>query len=141
MTDQNKTEKAIENFSKESLGNVKVLMIEDDPFISELVLTKLSQHGCVPYSGTTGEEAVELAEQFSPDIIILDLMLPGISGEEILVQLKQNEALKDIPVLVFSNKSDEAEIKNALELGAAKYLVKSATDISKLPDVVLALLK
>lgn len=138
MTPENKTAAAIEMFSQKKLGDIKILMVEDDELFSEMILMGLSQHGCIPYSTGNGSEAIGLARQYMPDVIILDLMLPGLSGEEILVQLKSDEDLKGIPVIVFSNKSSEESIATNLAAGAAKYLVKSATDFSTLVDVVSA---
>ena len=134
-------EQTIDSFSKRELGSIKVLMIEDDKFISNLVLQALSKHGCVPYSGATGEEALALAEQFHPHAIILDLMLPGLSGEAVLEALKRSDVLKDIPVVVFSNKSSEADIENVMKLGATKYLVKATTDMTTMVDVILEVTK
>ncbi len=136
MTDEHKVEEAIKSFGERELGDVKILMIEDDVFLSELVLTKLSQHGCIPYSTPNGEEGLQLAEQYMPDIVILDLMLPGIPGEEVLIKMKASETLKQIPVIVFSNKSGDDDIKNNLANGASEYLVKSATDLNELPKVI-----
>lgn len=141
MNDEHKTSEAIEAFSKRSLGEVKVLMIEDDPFLTDLVATKLSAQGCVPYSCKTGEEAIALAETYSPNVIILDLMLPGVSGEDVLKQLKAHAELKNIPVLVFSNKSLEEEIQNCFDLGAAEFLIKSSTDLNNLVEIVQRLAK
>lgn len=136
MSDLNKVEEAISTFKQKSLGEVKVLMVEDDPFLSEMVLTKLSLEGCIPYSTADGREALGLVEQFRPHVVILDLMLPGMPGEEILQQLKANPELKDIPVVIFSNKSEEEGIRENLKNGAARYLVKSTTDIQKLPSII-----
>jgi DNA-binding response OmpR family regulator len=140
MSDDLTITEAITSFSKRELGNIKILMIEDDIFLSELVLTKLSEHGCIPYSTPNGEEGLKLAEQYLPHVIILDLMLPGIPGEEVLLKLKATEILKAIPVIVFSNKSGEEDIKNNLANGASEYLVKSSTDLSELPKVILKML-
>jgi two-component system phosphate regulon response regulator PhoB len=130
------TETALGKFSKRELGDIKVLMIEDDVFFSDLVLAKLSLSGCIPYSTQNGEEAVALAEQYKPNIVILDLMLPGISGEEVLGLFKNNEELKSIPVIVFSNKSDDKTIQACLDMGSSEYLVKSATDLNKLVEIL-----
>lgn len=135
MTDS-KIEKALESFAKRELGNVKVLMVEDDVFLCELVLLKLSNLGCIPYSTANGNEALELARQYMPDVIILDLMLPGMPGEEILVHLKEDSELKHIPVVVFSNKSEPEDIKSNLAAGAVEYLVKSSTDLNALADTI-----
>jgi DNA-binding response OmpR family regulator len=136
MTETRSVEEALYEFSRKKLGEVKVLMIEDDTFLSELVLTKLSTHGCIPYSTPSGEEGLQLAAQYNPDIIILDLMLPGISGEEVLVKLKSDTTLKHIPVIVFSNKSEDEDIKKNLSNGATEYLVKSRTDLADLPIIL-----
>ena len=141
MTDISKTEEAIKEFSQKELGDIKILMVEDDTFFADMILTKLSQHGCIPYSTVNGSEALSLAEQYQPDVMILDLMLPGLSGEEILKQMKASETLKHIPIIVFSNKSGEKDIKDNLSAGAAEYLVKSATDFNTLVDVVQGVIK
>ena len=130
-------EKALEDMSKKELGQVKAMMIEDDQFLSQLVLTKLAEKGCIPYSVKSGNEALELAKQYQPHVIILDLMLPGVSGEDILKQLKADSELSSIPVIVFSNKSDETTISQCLADGAHKYLVKSSTDLNGLAKIVL----
>lgn len=111
-------------------------MVEDDLFFTDIVLTKLTSHGCIPYSTATGDEALELAKRYQPSAIILDLMLPGISGEEVLKQLKSDDELKAIPVIVFSNKSSQSDIEANLAAGATRYLVKSGTDLNTLVDVI-----
>ena len=136
MTDQNKTEEAISKFSEGKLGNIKVLMIEDDTFFSELVLSKLSKEGCIPYSTANGEDALGLAEQYKPNIIILDLMLPGMQGEEVLKQLKEHGELNNVPVIIFSNKSDKKDMDKNLKLGATAFLIKSTTELNELVDVI-----
>lgn len=132
----NYLQKALDEFASRPLGTVKVLMVEDDPLVTDLVLTSLSQHGCVPYSTLNSTEAIALAEQFMPHVIILDLMMPQMTGEEVLEALKASDKLKDIPVIVFSNKSDTADIENVKHLGAAEYFVKSSTDPHVLVDAV-----
>jgi CheY-like chemotaxis protein len=136
MQNANNITEALESYSQRELGDVKVLMVEDDTFLAQLVLAKLSTDGCIPYTTASGEEALELALQYMPDIIILDLMLPGMSGEEVLIQLKAHETLKTIPVIVFSNKSGDENVQLNLAHGASEYLVKSATDLNSLSAVV-----
>lgn len=136
MPHTNKIDNAIAAFGDRPLGDVKVLMVEDDPLITDLIITSLSHNGCIPYSTLDSEEAIKLAEHFRPDVIILDLMMPHVSGEEILVKLKANKALQDIPVIVFTNKSETADIEHVRALGAAEYFIKSSTDISQLVSSV-----
>lgn len=144
MDDEGKTidiQEKITNFGQRELGDVKVMMIEDDPFVTELVLHKLSKQGCIPYSIADGNDVINTAVQFEPDVIILDLMLPGASGEEILTALKGNESLKDTPVIVFSNKSTPKDIDHCKSLGASEYFVKSSTELSDLAVVIKKLTK
>lgn len=136
MDQTDKTEEAISKLEAKTLGAVKVLMIEDDSFFSELVLGKLAEEGCIPYSSSNGEEAINLAAQYHPNIIILDLMLPGLQGEEILGKLKADTQLKSIPVIVFSNKSDQKDIESNMGAGAEAFLIKSTTDLNQLMGVI-----
>jgi two-component system phosphate regulon response regulator PhoB len=121
---------ALEVMKDKELGQIKVFLVEDDQMISDLVTAKLSLSGCIPYTTANGAEAIEMAELYTPDIIILDLMLPGMTGEEILTALKSLEDLKDIPVVIFSNKSEEDIKEKVMKLGAAAYYVKAATDLN-----------
>ena len=121
---------ALEVMKSRELGQIKVFLVEDDQMISDLVTAKLSLSGCIPYATANGAEAIAMAELYTPDIIILDLMLPGMTGEEILTALKSMEDLKTIPVVIFSNKSEESIKEKVMKLGAARYYVKAATDLN-----------
>lgn len=132
MNEETPIAQKLREYSERELGAIKVLMVEDDPYISEIVVTLLTKNGCIPYSTENGNEAITLAEQFMPHIIILDLMLPGISGEEILKTLKEKPGLKDIPVIVFTNRSEESDKAKVMALGAAEFFVKVSTDTNDL---------
>ena len=127
---------ALDEMEQKDLGKIKVMMVEDDTMISEIVSMKLISHGCVPYSTRDGDEAINYAEQYEPDAIILDLMLPGLSGEEILGQLKQHPKLKETPVIIFSNKSSKEDKEKTLSMGADEYFIKAATDLNVLVDTI-----
>jgi CheY-like chemotaxis protein len=127
---------AISHFEKRPLGNIKVMMVEDDPVITDIVTKLLSREGCVPYATPSGREALELAKNFMPDAIILDLMMPDLSGEDLLIQLKINPILKRIPVVVFTNKTEEGTKERVLGLGASEYLTKASTELMTLVDVI-----
>jgi two-component system phosphate regulon response regulator PhoB len=124
----------LDEMSSRELGHIKVFMVEDDQMISDLVITKLTLSGCIPFSTADGSEAIVMAERYAPDVIILDLMLPGMTGEEILKILKSKDTLKDIPVVIFSNKSEETDKKRMIELGADRYFVKAYTDLNELVE-------
>lgn len=120
------------------LGNVeaeytgpKVMIVEDDPLLRNLLSVKLAKAHCPHMFSSDGSEAVDLIRQYQPKIIILDLMLPGKTGFEILQELKTDNGLKDIPVVIFSNKSSETEKGKAKELGAVDYFVKAMTDLGE----------
>lgn len=104
---------------------IKVLIIEDDKFLSELMSTKLSKEGFDMTLATDGESGVQQAGEVLPQIVLLDLMLPSMSGFEVLEKLKANDATRDIPVMILSNFGQESKVKKAMELGAVDYLVKA----------------
>ena len=118
-----------------------ILIVEDDRFLREIAGQKLEAEGFVVKSATTGKEALGLLETGPrPDIIVLDLILPGMSGYEILESIKKQERLKDIPVLILSNLGQEEDIDKAKKLGATDYLVKAhfsfAEIIKKIREIV-----
>ena len=106
---------------------IKVLIVEDDKFLSELISTKLSKEGFDVILATDGESGLQKAVSEKPHIILLDIMLPGMSGFEVLQSLKahQDKAAAAIPVLILSNFGQESKVKQGLELGAKDYLVKA----------------
>jgi len=129
------------SFNQPESGKKKILMVEDDRFLREIAAKKLEVEGFVVISATGGTEALEyLGKNGKPDIIILDLILPGMSGFEILEKVKQDENLKNIPVIILSNLGQEEDIEKAKKLGAADYLVKAhfsfAEIVQKIHDVI-----
>ncbi len=110
---------------------VKVMVVEDDPLLRNLLSVKLSKSGCPHMFSSDGSEAFSMISQYQPTVIVLDMMLPGKTGLEILAELKADAALKNIPVVIFSNKSDDADKIKAKELGAEQYYVKAMTDLTE----------
>lgn len=102
----------------------KILIVEDRMDIAELIRHHLEKEGYVASSCTNGEQALELIQKITFDLIVLDLMLPKISGIEILKRIKQNETTKKIPVIIESAKSEDEDIILGLELGAEDYVTK-----------------
>ena len=104
----------------------KVLVVEDDKFLSELVVTNLRKANFDVTLTIDVEKAwEELEKQPLPNIIILDLILPGTNGFEFLEQIKKDDKLKSIPVIILSNLGSEQDIEKGLSLGASAYLVKA----------------
>ncbi|MCK4351835.1 response regulator [candidate division WOR-3 bacterium] len=106
--------------------HTKILIIEDDPYISRMYVEQLEKEGFEVDVAQDGEEGLNKAKE-KPDLILLDVTLPKLSGFEVLKRLKANEKLKSIPVIMLTNVAEVKKVKKALELGACDYLVKGYT--------------
>ncbi len=103
----------------------KIMLVDDDDSICDLYHLFFIKQGCevtIAYDGVDGLEKLKLK---TPDIILLDLMMPRMSGMDMLDQLKSEDAMRDIPVFIFSNLSDPGMIEVCLKKGAVEFLVKS----------------
>lgn len=103
----------------------KILLVEDDKFLRELIAKKLLASGYEIIEATEGESAVAKAKEFKPDLVLLDLILPGIDGFGILAKIKEDPTISKTPVIVLSNLSQQEEVEKALKLGAADFLIKA----------------
>ncbi len=105
----------------------KILIVEDYSTLRTLLAKKLSKEGFMVEEAPDGETAVEKIPNFKPDIILLDIMMPGIDGYEVLKQVRHNSdsQISGIPVIMLSNLGDDDDINKAMVLGADDYLVKS----------------
>lgn len=100
---------------------VTVLLVEDDPAFIYLIRRYADKGGCELVSTSRGEEAVEMAREKQPDMVLLDIMLPGMDGWQVLRALRDDPATQDIPVVLCSALSEEAR---SIEEGADGYLRK-----------------
>ncbi len=103
----------------------KILIIEDDEFLRSLTAKRLEKEGYMVEVGVDGESGVAVAEAKKPDLILLDLLLPGLDGFEVLKRVRANEALKETPVIIFSNLGQKEDIERAKGLGANDFLIKA----------------
>lgn len=110
----------------------KVLWVEDDKLIGTILAKKIISSGFDLYHAKNGEEALQILKQITPDLIAVDLMLPGMSGFDILQQVKMDESKKNIPTMVLSNLSKPSDVEKAKMLGAKKFLVKAATSLDQI---------
>lgn len=101
-----------------------ILVVDDEEDIIELVRYNLSKEGYRVTGAISGEEALKIAGAVSLDIILLDLMLPGVDGLEVCRNLKQNTKTQNIPIIMITAKGEEADIVLGLELGADDYIAK-----------------
>ena len=111
----------------------KILMIEDNIFLRKLYRDKLTHAGFDFIEATNGIEGLNKVFSESPDLVILDLILPRKNGFDVLDEIRKNKKTKDIPVIILSNLGQAMDIKEGLARGAQEYLVK--TDI-RLSDAV-----
>jgi two-component system, OmpR family, phosphate regulon response regulator PhoB len=102
----------------------RVLVVDDEPDIVALVAYHLAKAGYRVATASSGGDALESARRERPAIIVLDLMLPGMSGYEVLEQLRANEATRDVAVLMLTARREEADRIQGLSLGADDYLTK-----------------
>jgi two-component system alkaline phosphatase synthesis response regulator PhoP len=101
-----------------------VLVVEDDRDIGELLEYNLARNGYEVRVATTGEEALEEVKKRSPDLIILDLMLPGVDGIDVCRMLRADPDTAAIPILMLTARDHEADIVTGLEIGADDYMTK-----------------
>jgi len=102
----------------------KILFIEDEPTLQKTFSTALKEEGYEVVSALDGETGFNLAKAQNPDLILLDIVLPKLTGFEVLKKLKENPETKGIPVIILTNLEKMSDIDKALELGATTYLVK-----------------
>ncbi len=119
----------------------KILVVEDDKFLRELFVRKMFNEGFDVDSAIDAEQAFDALKKKKPEIILLDLILPGVDGFEILTQIKADDNLKDIPVMVISNLGQKEDIDRAMELGAVDFLIKANYTLDEIISRVLTVLK
>ncbi len=114
----------------------RILVVDDDPALQKLVRTLLERAGMLPISAMNASEAAQiLRARPLPDAIVLDLMLPDISGVEFLRQMRQKESYRDLPVLILSALADPDQIREGLSVGADRYLTKPFLGNNLIPYV------
>jgi len=114
----------------------KILFVEDEPSLQKAISEVLTQEGFKVLSAADGEEGLKLARSESPDLILLDLILPKKDGFEVLKELKADEKMKDIPVIVLTNLEGIGDVEKALTLGAKTYLVKANYELEDVLKLV-----
>jgi two-component system OmpR family response regulator len=106
----------------EGAQNPKVLVIDDEPNIRELVQVALSFHGCSVTTGATGQDALQLAYAFDPDLIVLDVLLPDIDGFEVCRRLRSTA--NDVPVIFLTARDTTTDTVTGLTIGGDDYITK-----------------
>ncbi len=109
----------------------KVLLAEDDKFLAVAVGERLAREGLRVIRAGTGRETISLIRSERPDLVLLDLIMPGQSGFAVLENLRADPDLQATPVIVLSNLGQESDIAKARQLGAIDYLVKSDVQLKE----------
>jgi DNA-binding response OmpR family regulator len=102
-----------------------ILIIEDDKFLRELIVQKLLKENYKTSEAVDGEEGIKKIKEEKPDLVLLDLILPGIDGFEVLSKMKEESTLSSIPVIILSNLGQKDDVERGLKLGAVDYLIKA----------------
>lgn len=103
----------------------RILIVEDDRFLRELIVKKLVNEGFDAIEAVDGEQGLQKIKDEKPDLILLDLILPGIDGFEVLASKKDDVAVSGIPVIILSNLGQKEDVEKGLGLGAVDYLIKA----------------
>lgn len=115
---------------------VRVFVVEDDPLLRNLLSERFSKSEFPCEFSIDGKNVLPAAKKFEADVIILDLMLPGVSGFDILTEIKADSEIGNKPVIIFSNRAEQSDKQRAEELGAAKFYVKAMTNLSELVETI-----
>lgn len=118
-----------------------VLIVEDDKFLRELIARKLLQEGYSVLEAIDGEEGLKKTKEEKPDLVLLDLILPGIDGFEVLARVKADSATSKIPVIILSNLGQKEDTERGFAGGAVDYLVKAHLTPGEIIEKIKSILK
>lgn len=119
-----------------SAKNKIILVVEDDVFLVNAYQIKFQKEGIEVWVASDGKEALGFLEKEPPAVILLDLMLPGINGFEVLAAIRQNERWKKTPVIVLSNLGQSEDVEKARALGIDDYIVKANSKIGEVTEKI-----
>lgn len=112
-------------FMPKNKQQLNILIVEDDVFLADLYKTKFTLEGFKVSAAYDGEKGLELAKKVEPDVILLDLVLPKMSGFDVLREIKLDKKVRDVPVILLTNLSQKSDVEKGLKLGADDYLIKA----------------
>jgi DNA-binding response OmpR family regulator len=118
----------------------KILLVEDEPLLGNLLKQRLEHEGVEVILARDGEEALNVLRTTKPDLILLDIILPKISGFELLETLQADPQLERAPVVIVSNLGQDSDMQKGQALGAIQYFVKAKVSIEDLVERVKGML-
>lgn len=127
--------------SMEGKTGASILVVEDDSFLSSLSVEKFSKLGYKVSSVPDGEQALKFLARKKPDLILLDIMMPGIDGFEVLRSVRADDRLKQVAVVIFSNLGQDQDVEEARRLGADDFLIKAKFTLSEVAERIETVLK
>jgi CheY-like chemotaxis protein len=114
----------------------KILIVEDEKALARALGQRVEKAGMKPITSYNGRDALVEVEKTKPDLILLDILLPKLSGIEFLTKIKKDKKLANIPVIVLSNYSGEDIISQCLEVGVLQYLIKANSTLDKVIEEI-----
>lgn len=114
----------------DSEPKIEVLIVEDDVFLRKILATKFDKEGFDVRAAANGEEALNMIEDKVPSLILLDLIMPKVSGFDVLNEIRADDKTKDLPVVVLSNLGQEEDRERVMKLGALCFLSKADNSIN-----------
>lgn len=118
-----------------------IVIVEDDQVISQMYRMKFESDGFTVHVAGNGESGISVVEETKPDLILLDMQMPGMNGDEALAEIRKHDWGKDIPVIVLTNLGEEEAPKNLRSLGIESYIVKADLTPRQVVDRVKQTLK
>jgi DNA-binding NarL/FixJ family response regulator len=115
---------------------IKLLLIEDDAVVRRMYDRTFAMAGFEVRTESDGTVVTETVELNRPDVIVMDVMMPNFNGLETLEDLKKNRKTQGVPVIMLSAYDDEKIVQKAMDLGAARYLVKNAVEPNQIVEIV-----
>ncbi len=119
----------------------RILLVEDDRFLRRACEASLRQRGYTLTTAADGEEGLRVARAERPDLVLLDMLMPKLSGLDVLRALRGDEATRALPVVILSNSSREQDVLEVTKLGISGYFVKSNLSLQELGDKVDRILR
>lgn len=114
----------------------KIAIVEDEEILQRVLKIQLTSVGYDIVGANDGETAIDLIQKEKPDVVILDLYIPKLDGFAVLKSIRDNPEMKETPVIVLTNTGGDIERQKAMKMGATRYFVKSASDLSQISEMI-----
>jgi len=112
--------------AEKPLEGLRALWVEDDAFLAEFITKTLTDGGADVVYVNSGEQALEKIESEEFDVAVVDILLPGVDGWDVIQKVREHKNTQNIPIIVFSNLGRQEEVNKGIELGADRFIVKSS---------------